>query len=43
MKIKFEYQKYHAWFGYCKIPEKVRDFGDHIFFVFKLQITVWVK
>lgn len=43
MKVKFEYQPYHAWFGYCKMPPTLRDLGDHVFFVFKLQITVWVK
>ena len=41
MRIKFEFQKYHAWFGYCKMPEAVRDLGDVVLFILKLQITIW--
>lgn len=43
MKLKFEYQKYHPLFGYCKMTPQTRDLGDYIFWVFKVQVTLWVK
>jgi hypothetical protein len=47
MKLRFktEYQKYHPWFGFwsSKKTPQIRDLGDYVIWVFKLQITIWVN
>lgn len=43
MKVKFEYAKDSAWFGFCKMTPEVRDLGDYIIFFCKFQITIWVN
>jgi hypothetical protein len=47
MKLRFktEYQKYHPWFGFwsSKKTPQIRDLGDYVIWIFKLQITIWVN
>lgn len=39
--IKFEWSRWHTWFGFWKATPQVRDLADIIIFVFKLQISIW--
>lgn len=45
MKFKFEYQKYHPWFGFwsAKKTPALRDLGDYVLWIGKVQVTIWIK
>ena len=43
MRFTFEYCPWSAWFGYWRGGGGVSDMGDYVFWVFRIQITIFIK